>query len=159
MTKTPTLPNLQTLRALAEAVKDWSNCNQAWQHRDPDYEGIAVVGAVDEDGIDWPLAEIDADTYGHDGESLKLAQFYAAANPAAVLALLDAMVNLARLTHTLRQINHEQRKLLDSTICGRSPILEAEWLRILRVIERAHVEASATQHLGELPVQTTAAGG
>lgn len=89
MTNETTQPDLQILRALAEAVKDWSNCNQAWPHRDPDYEGIAVVGAVDEDGIDWPLAEIDADTYGHDGESLKLAQFYAAANPEVLLSLLD----------------------------------------------------------------------
>ncbi len=58
-------------------------------------------------------------------------------NPRDVLGLLDTMTTMARAVHALQVINNEQRKLLDSTICGRGPITEAEWLRVSRVLEGA----------------------
>ena len=79
------------LRALAEAVKEW-NSTDVWPHEDCQY--TAVIGGIDEDGLQYPIAEINADTYGHDGESLALANFYAAANPAVVLGLLDRIAEL-----------------------------------------------------------------
>lgn len=87
MTTAPT-PHL---RNLAEAVKGWSCCKEAWPH--PEHFDVAVVGGIT-DGEQYPVSQIDADTYGTDGESLKLAQFYAAANPGAVLALLDRIAEL-----------------------------------------------------------------
>jgi hypothetical protein len=95
------------LRTLAEAVKGWSNCNQAWPHPD---DSIAFVGGIT-DGEKYPVAEVDADTYGTDGESWKLAQFYAAANPAAVLALLDRVQELeAALKKANGQAEHFERE-------------------------------------------------
>ena len=79
------------LRALAEAVKEW-NSTDVWPHEDCQY--TAVIGDIDEDGVQYPIAEINADTYGHDGESLALANFYAAANPAVVLGMLDRIAEL-----------------------------------------------------------------
>lgn len=94
------------LRALAEAVKDWVSADfwpEAIAEEDDDL-GITVVGRIDEDGNEYPVAVIDADAYGDVGESLKLAEFYAAANPAAVLALLD------RITYLETQISMAQEK-------------------------------------------------
>lgn len=85
-------PIAPTLRQLAEAVKDWSNDNQAWLKPDCE-DGIAVLGGII-DGEEYPIAEFDADTYGTDGESIKLAQFYAAASPTVVLDLLDHLADL-----------------------------------------------------------------
>lgn len=81
----------EALRALAEAVKEWSSTD-VWPHADCEY--TAVLGNIDEDGNQYPIAEINADTYGHDGESLALAKFYGAATPAAVLDLLDRIADL-----------------------------------------------------------------
>ena len=83
----------ERLRVLAEAATGWSNCDKVWPHAE--YDGISVLGAICEEGVQYPVAEIDADTYGDDGDSLKLAQFYAGANPAAVLALLSENAALA----------------------------------------------------------------
>ena len=58
----------ERLRVLAEAVKDWSDCNQ----------------------------------YQHSGEFIKLAQFYVAASPATVLALLSENAALAAEVERLR---------------------------------------------------------
>jgi len=79
------------LRALAEAVNGWSSCNEAWPHAE--HFDVAVVGGIT-DGEQYPVSQIEADNYGTDGESLKLARFYAAANPGAVLALLDRIAEL-----------------------------------------------------------------
>ena len=78
------------LRRLAQAVSGWSNCNQAWldQWEDPP---AAVVGHINEDGETYPVATIDCDQYYAAHESLQLAQFYAAANPATIIELLDRL--------------------------------------------------------------------
>ncbi|BDE70867.1 hypothetical protein JQN63_11185 [Delftia lacustris] len=66
-------------------------------------------------------------------------------NPSDMLGLLDVVTTMARAVHALQVINHEQRKLLDSTICSQGPIVEAEWLRVSRVLEGAQavVEGSS----------------
>jgi hypothetical protein len=78
---------LQALKALAEAVKGWSNCDQAWLDHSEDI-AAAVVGHISEDGETYPVAVIDCDQYYAAGDSLKLARFYAAANPEMVLRLI-----------------------------------------------------------------------
>ncbi len=81
------------LRALAADVTCWSNCNQAWVDNSED-QPAAVVGHIDEDGNTYPVATIDCDQYYAAQDSIKLAKFYAAANPAAVLDLISEMERL-----------------------------------------------------------------
>lgn len=107
MTTAPT----PDLRALSNAVKAWACCNEAWPHAE--HFDVAVVGGIT-DGEQYPVAQIDADTYGTDGESLKLAQFYAAANPGAVLALLDRIDALqAENEHLFAQVHKLEMDALD----------------------------------------------
>ena len=52
------------------------------------------------------MTTVDCDQYYAAADSLKLAKFYAAANPATVLGLIDTIENLAALVNRLcRQIN------------------------------------------------------
>ena len=101
----------ERLRVLAEAATGWSNCDKVWPHAE--YDEISVLGAICEEGVQYPVAEIDADTYGDDGDSLKLAQFYAGANPAAVLALLSENAakdkQLAAYATLVKSIEERQR--------------------------------------------------
>lgn len=78
---------LEKLKALAEEAKGWSNCNQAWLDHSED-EPAAVVGHINEDGETYPVTTVDCDQYYQASESIKLARFYAAANPEAVLQLI-----------------------------------------------------------------------
>lgn len=78
---------LQKLKALAEDVKGWSNCKSAWLDHSED-EPSAVVGHIAEDGETYPVATIDCDQYYAAQDSIKLARFYAAANPETVLRMI-----------------------------------------------------------------------
>ena len=78
---------LQKLKALAEEVKQWSNCNEAWLYHSED-EPAAMVGHIDDDGNAYPVATIDCDQYYEAQDSIKLARFYAAASPETVLRLI-----------------------------------------------------------------------
>lgn len=75
------------LRRLAQAMTGWRDCNKAWLDTSEDV-AAAVVGHIDEDGNTYPVVTVDCEQY-YSGDSLALAKFYAAANPAAVLELLD----------------------------------------------------------------------
>ena len=82
--------NTEELKRLAEANYGWRNSDSAWPHKSGD--GSAVVGNID-DGHDPqiknPVAVVDVTVYDvFEGDSMQLAQFYAAANPAAVLELI-----------------------------------------------------------------------
>ena len=68
---------LQELKALAAAVKDWGNYTDAWLDQSED-EPAAVVGHIDDDGNTYPVATVDCDQYYAAADSLKLAKFYAA---------------------------------------------------------------------------------
>ena len=75
------------LKMLAQDVTGWANCDKAWldtSENDP----AAVFGHIDEDGNTYPVATIDCDQYYQGQDSIKLAKFYAAANPVAVLNLI-----------------------------------------------------------------------
>ena len=78
---------MQKLKALALDVTRWANCNKAWLDQSED-EPAAVVGHIDEDGNTYPVATIDCDQYYAASDSIKLARFYAAANPEKVLDLI-----------------------------------------------------------------------
>ena len=96
----------EALRSLAAAVKGWSGITEVWAAPVDDGVhdfGITILGHMNEGGNELPTTEIDTYTHGHAGESLKLAQYYAAANPAAILALLDriAMLEAAAVKESL----------------------------------------------------------
>jgi hypothetical protein len=78
---------LKKLKALAEDVLGWKSCNQAWLDHSED-EPSAMVGHISEDGETYPVATIDCDQYYAAQDSLKLAKFYAAANPEMVLRMI-----------------------------------------------------------------------
>ena len=82
--------DINELRALTQAVSGWSNCNNAWLDTSEDV-AAAVVGHIDESGETYPVATIDCDQYYTAHQSLPLAKFYAAANPAAITELLDRL--------------------------------------------------------------------
>lgn len=76
----------QELRKLAEAAKVWLIRPLIVQETEDD---ILKLGETSEDGEFYELIEIDCENYGH--PSRPLAEFIAAANPAAILALLDRL--------------------------------------------------------------------
>lgn len=98
------------LRELAEGVKHWgSSIADAWPS-DPDSNDTWSAGAIDEDGNKYPVIEVDADQYNAPGDSERLARFFTAANPATVLALLDAYEALQVECAQLRAAMQEENK-------------------------------------------------
>jgi len=85
---------INKLKTLAVEVMQWSNCNKAWLDQSKD-EPDAVVGHIDDDGNCYPVATIDCDQYYAGQDSMKLARFYAAANPETVLRMI-AMIDDAQ---------------------------------------------------------------
>jgi hypothetical protein len=100
---------IQSLKALAEEVKQWGNCNQAWIDNSEDAPA-AVVGHIDEDGNCYPVVTIDCDQYYAAQDSIKLARFYASANPEDVLALIAESA-------ALRAAIEEAERVLRSAGC------------------------------------------
>ena len=90
--------NIEELKRLAAPLVKWG-ADSAWGNPD----GTATVGYIDEDDNHDPIATVDVTIYdGFEDESLGIAQFIAAANPAAILELirqrdelLAALVSLA----------------------------------------------------------------
>ena len=76
----------QELRKLAEAAKGWLIRPSIVQETADD---ILKLGHTSEDGEFYELIEIDCENYGQ--PSRPLAEFIAAANPAAILALIDRL--------------------------------------------------------------------
>lgn len=74
------------LKALAEGMKGWDKMTECWpsDENGPDWQ----VGRLDEDDNRWPLLTVDTEQYDQEQDAPKIAQYYAAANPVAVLALL-----------------------------------------------------------------------
>lgn len=74
------------LKALAEGMKGWDKMTECWpsDENGPDWQ----VGRLDEDENRWSLLTIDTEQYDQEQDAPKVAQYYAAANPVAVLALL-----------------------------------------------------------------------
>ena len=84
---------LKAVCAAAQAVKGWSNCNQAWLDTSED-DSVAVVGHIGEDGETYPVLTVDCDQYMRADQSMPLAKFYATANPATVSAMCDEIERL-----------------------------------------------------------------
>lgn len=74
------------LKELAEGMKGWDKMTECWpcDENGPDWQ----VGQLDEEENRYPVMTIDTEQYDCEADAPKVAQYYAAANPAAVLALL-----------------------------------------------------------------------
>lgn len=83
----------QQLRDTAREIANWSgSLTDTWVSSQASY--MWIVGCIDEDDQKYPVVRIEADAYGHQGESERLAEFLRLANPKAVLALLDELDQL-----------------------------------------------------------------
>lgn len=102
---------LEKLKALAEEVKGWSNCNQAWVDVSEDTPAV-VVGHINEDGETFPVVTVDCDQYYEAQDSIKLARFYAAANPAAVLGLIERLGEAPRWRDVVDELPQEAQEVL-----------------------------------------------
>lgn len=105
------MTTLTELEQLAKEVKGWSNCNQAWLDHSED-EPAAVVGHISEDGDTYPVATIDCDQYYEAQDSLKLARFYAAANPETVLRLIAMGGTPSRQRRLLTKGRNDEQSVL-----------------------------------------------
>ena len=76
--------NIEELKRLAEPLVNW-NANSAWEGP----LGTAILGHVDNEDNQYEVASFDLTMYdGFEDDSLRMAQYYAAANPAAILELI-----------------------------------------------------------------------
>lgn len=77
--------NTEELKRLAAPLVKWG-ADSAWENP----SCTAAVGYIDEDGNRDPILTVDTTIYdGFEGDSLELANFYAAANPATILELIQ----------------------------------------------------------------------
>lgn len=103
--------NKQKLRRLAEATKGWQNLTECWpadEESDSDWE----VGALDEDDNRYPVISVNTQQYDCEDGAEKLARFIAAANPAAILSLLDEVVSQCAEIEELDALSSRQSDLL-----------------------------------------------
>lgn len=84
------MSNYEKLKELAEATKGWDNLKSCWpeETEDGDLEVNWFVGAVTEDDDKYPVLEVNTAQYDALEDAGRLARYYAAANPSAVLALI-----------------------------------------------------------------------
>ena len=82
--------NIEELGRSASEVKGW-RCDCSWTDMS-DGIPVSVVGTIDEEGNKHPVVFVD-DNQCLCGDSGSLADFYAIANPSAVLALIDRLKN------------------------------------------------------------------
>ena len=142
---------IAALKAAAECVDGWGNCNEMWPASEEDGYITYAVGAV-ADGERYPVAEIDCAQYDSDAGA-DLADFYARANPAAILALLaerDALIARAEAAEkdankwhdyvANRNKAHDRRFFASITIEGLTKYNEL--LCVRRVVDRAFCESS-----------------
>ena len=96
------------LRALALAAKPWG-FNNARQTPEQLREGEASFGWWD--GYDYhPLGTVNTGIYFESKDALPVAEYVAAANPAAIIALLDELEDSHKAYELLFRENAELRK-------------------------------------------------
>ncbi|RDL13589.1 hypothetical protein [Pseudomonas jessenii] len=91
------MSEISELKRLAEETKGWDNLKSCWpeETEDGDLEVNWFVGAVTEDDDKYPVLEVNTAQYDALEDAGRLARYYAAANPAAVLALIAENERLA----------------------------------------------------------------
>ena len=108
--------NTEELKRLAAPLVKWG-ADSAWEN--PSW--TAAVGYIDEDGNRDPILTVDTTIYdGFEGDSLELANFYAAANPAAILALISEIDSLRDQVNGLTGELGRERERLDWAVSRES---------------------------------------
>lgn len=89
------------LQRLAKGMKGWDKMTECWpsDENGPDWQ----VGRLDEDDNRWPLLTIDTEQYDQEQDAPKIAQYYAAANPAAVLGLIAENERVTTAWHDMKR--------------------------------------------------------
>ena len=110
--------NTEELKQKALKCYGWRNASSAWLHESGD--GSAVVGNIDDchdPAMRNPVAVVDVTHYdGFQDDSIELAQFYAATNPATILALIAERDELAaKLDRAQAEIRALESKLLEES--------------------------------------------
>ena len=111
--------NTEELKQKALKCYGWRNASSVWFHESGD--GFAVIGNIDDShdpAIRNPVAVVDVTQYdGFQDDSIELAQFYAAANPATILALIAERDELtAKLDRAQAEIRALESKLLEREV-------------------------------------------
>lgn len=90
------------LKRLAADMKGWGKMTECWpsDENGPDWQ----VGRLDEEDNRWPLMTVDTEQYDQEQDAPKVAQYYAAANPVAVLELI---AEVDSLRDDLEQVKYE----------------------------------------------------
>ena len=92
--------NIEELKRLAAPLVKWG-ADSAWGNPD----GTATVGYIDEDDNHDPIATVDVTIYdGFEDESLGITQFIAAANPTAILELIQQRDELLAALKDAREL-------------------------------------------------------
>ena len=92
--------NIEELKRLAAPLVKWG-ADSAWENP----SCTAAVGYIDEDGNRDPILTVDTTIYdGFEGDSLELANFYAAANPATILELIQQRDELLAALKDAREL-------------------------------------------------------
>lgn len=94
--------DFQKLKEQAESLRGWFNTTDAWLDTSED-SACAVVGHISDEGACYPVAVVDCDQYDAPSDSMKLAKFYASANPKAILVLIAAYEALQKENEALIQ--------------------------------------------------------
>ena len=96
------MKDYRELKILAEAVKGWDKMTECWpsDENGPDWQ----IGRLDEEDNRWPLMTVDTERYDQEQDAPKVAQYYAAANPEAVLELIS---EVELLHDDIEQIKYE----------------------------------------------------
>lgn len=107
------------LKRLAEETKGWDKLTDAWVSEEDIDETDAdlrdwVVGRIDEDGNPYPVATVCTWQYDAPGDAQKLAKYYAAANPAAVLALIAENERLKKFEEWFGRLETGNNSLVES---------------------------------------------
>ena len=113
------------LKRLAEGMKDWNTLTECWPcgKNGPDWQ----VGALDEDHNRYPVMTIDTEQYDCESAAPKVAQYYAAANPDAMLELIADRDRLKDENEVARMRIKELDLLFGRYILGmRSALIEEE---------------------------------
>lgn len=139
---------VQQLRDAAREIANWSgSLTDTRVSSQASY--MWIVGCIDEDDQKYPVVRIEADAYGHQGESEKLAEFFRLANPKAVLALLDEL--------DTANANHENAVAHLQSVCAERDrlnalLIEREAVRIGQSLQR-HDDQKQMDELVALGIQ------
>ena len=137
--------NTEELKQKALKCYGWRSASSAWLHESGD--GSAVVGNIDDchdPAMRNPVAVVDVTHYdGFQDDSIELAQFYAAANPATILSLIADRDEAIAELHVIESIINGESITTDA---GYDTYRRANFIRrTFEKLDRAQAEIRALE--------------